>query len=1311
MEPKDPQTNTPKPELAVSSYAALGKESPSDPIPSDLEGDSNNTEEETGGDWVLVEEAAALIGRNLRHTYRSAYSIVADHPDWIIKDSSKVTPNLQVTYLSPLLIEKLQELNPPAPEGWILGEEVATAHDLTLSELRKILKRNPAAKELTGRFPGPGDKLHLYLDPSLDSLFEQEAERQKSFTISELAELVGKDRLSVRNFGDKFRSTHPEWFVEGTGGSWERYTEPLAELVIEWAEQYVEALPGWKTSGMIVVETGRDRTDLPHFKAWVAPYRESHPEWFRKFSQKGILREYYAEDLWSEYLRIYGGQAEERLSKRLERAERKELVTGLDKFIQDVQEGTSPEAQQFQQLVKLFGGTSTIDIVYHLHPEYRNLAPQYVRSQLGEYLGEFTSLPSSFSFDLVSSEAVEALSNPELKTALTEVVKKSCLAYFNQQRQEGSTHEDLDILLGYIAIQKGRSRDIAHPLLEEVLDEVAEYYRAAHEDYSKPGRIRTQLKEGRALPDVNQRINIKELADKKKILIADEMGLGKSASAILAKEALGVKQALVVVPSNVVKVWEDFLSDKVDEHGQPAGLFKEGQAPKVLVVQDPETLSVIDTDAYDFVVISQERLKDEYMNGLLELDYGMLIVDEVQKLKNIKAGKRANNLLQLAEKINAEDEDKYLALLSGTPVPNKISDLAMIMQLLYPERFADVSPKELTTRIVKGDIVDIRSSLVPRMQRKELTESVEMPHLHQETLYFDISQIEQDIYEALLEEDELSALDKMRALRQAILNAQFLDATPDFEGSKPVRTGEKLREVFANKDKVVMFVNGYVDGVIGGRDTIINALNLPADVEVRTIWGDVSQTERQAIQDELKEQGRRMLLLVSGQTADVGVDFSAAQAVFHYNEPWSEYEKMQHTARVYRPGLEGDLTSTTLIARGTIEEGIHQYIQVKYQAIEKVMRGVPISELEQEMLKKAEAKIEAGYDVNASLAEHYFSLGNRLINIFGQVKEMGEPQFRRFLDERSHAEQYAEGYRELGARSYQANATRLSGTVIDALVRSKGQRPEDVRIVDVASGPEMLRRHIPEDYTESVVSVDINPEHFDNQGGSRVQGSMLNLPFADNSLDYANLSLALHYTSYLPSQSNFERAEALQQLNRVLKPGGMAVVNLIYSMELRDEEAFEEALEVFGFSVVEEYSGEVRSGANFATKLYTLEKIIDSPIDIEELMHDLGPRGRQSLKLRKSSSSIRDSRRIAANFTIEGRRELQAALSESDQRALVEEQSIVAELEGLKSLYSTIHDIPAEEILKHSGVARFFTGVRYVLYKRLTTASGAVVVR
>ena len=321
----------------------------------------------------------------------------------------------------------------------------------------------------------------------------------------------------------------------------------------------------------------------------------------------------------------------------------------------------------------------------------------------------------------------------------------------------------------------------------------------------------------------------------------------------------------------------------------------------------------------------------------------------------------------------------------------------MALKLLYPERFGEASNKELTSQIINGDILDLRALLVPRMQMKSLAESIKMPGLEEVVHRVELSKDEQEMYEVLLEEDELTASQKLQFLRKFNLNPQLLDAAPDINGSKIRAVGESLKQTFEGKDKVVMYVNGYIEGIIRGSNTIVDALGLPEGVEVYTIEGKVKKDQRNIIQQKLQDSSGKMLVLVSGQTADVGVDFSGAQEVYFYNEPWTEYDKKQQLGRVYRPGLKEDLTVRTFINAGTIEEGIHSYIRSKYLAVEKILKGVPISELEREMLQKSEKQNSPNLEVNPELAEYYFSSWDRMMKIYAYVKELGEPDFVKFL--------------------------------------------------------------------------------------------------------------------------------------------------------------------------------------------------------------------------------------------------------------------------------------------------------------------------
>lgn len=1264
--------------------------------------------------WMTIANAAEILDVS-EWTAKKILDNLAEHSPELKNRFKNQSGNAYYHYHSDLITEavSLVPTQEKVPDDYCsapsLARELGAGHHTVKTIAEKHLIDHP---EWSSLFKNRG-RVFEYYHPDLVQNIKEEVGHiapEGWLTIRGLSKALGYSEGVVKKLAVSHRESMPEGvkiFRGPRGGKGarlrEHYHPSIIDSVMKDLENRSPAPEGWITYTRLAKDLGvapqtiRRRAEI---------FRQDHPEWFQIFNDSTRkVSEHFDPVLADELRRLIAEKNKTLTEERHGVEKQRNLISNLEDFLGQVDEGETLEAREFQALLQLFGSEQTVDILFQYRPEYRKVSLPLAKRVIGDYLGEFLVIRGDLQLETLEL-GTQYLSDPNLKQGLSEVIKNDCLKFYNLQRRNGAEQDDISILIDHINSLREQTAEYTTPELAEVLDNIEAYYRSLFEDISKPDNIVDELEPGRLFPDLNQRINIKELALKKKMLIADEMGVGKSASAILAKESLGVKQALVVVPSNVIEVWQKYLSDYRNGDGEAVGYFKEGQAPRVLIIDDLDSLDSINPADYDYVIISQERLTDKYTSALEQFDYDMMIVDETHKLKNITSGKRAENLVKLAERISGDDQ--YLALLSGTPVPNKVGDIAMVLKLLYPEKFEDVSNKELTRQILDGDVLDLRSLLVPRMQMKSLAESIEMPMLHEELHVVELSKEERDYYEVLLEEDELTASQKLQILRQFILNPEIFEATPGVSSSKIREVGDALQHTFLSKDKVVMFVNGYIEGVIRGEKSIFDNLNLPDDVEVQIIDGKVSKARRLEIQDRLRGHDGKILLAVSGQTADVGVDFSGAEELYFYNEPWTEYDKKQQQGRVYRPGLKQDLVSHTFYAQGTVEEGMHKYIEFKYNAIEKLLRGIPLSELERELLKQDEKQADPNLEVNPDLAEHYLSSWDRMLKIYNHVKEIGEQDFVKFLGH--YGREYAECYTDLGSRSYQANAGRLSGTVIDDLVKSKGQSAEFVRIVDVASGPEMLKRHIGEEYQDQVVSIDINPHHFEELDDKRRIGSFLNLPVADSTVDYANLSLALHYSKFLPSKGNYERIEVFKELNRVLVKGGVAVINMMHTLDLKEPEVFRQAVEKMGFNIVDKYTGEVSSANSFKTRLLVLQKVDDCPQSTPALVQAIGTQLIAGFKFKKTDVKLRDSRRITTSFAFEDSRTMEARFNQDDQRVLEEEQHVLQQMSHLKRLYGFIQNIPREQIFK-SGLSRAFTGKTYVLFKSLESGHGAVITR
>ncbi len=535
---------------------------------------------------------------------------------------------------------------------------------------------------------------------------------------------------------------------------------------------------------------------------------------------------------------------------------------------------------------------------------------------------------------------------------------------------------------------------------------------------------------------------------------------------------------------------------------------------------------------------------------------------------------------------------------------------------------------------------------------------------------------------------------------------------PGFEGSKVKKLREILAEDLKIKNRIIIWVNSYIDGVIrpemeeSGKvitEDIISKLKLPKDI-VWTIHGEDKNRKkyREELQKRFNSGGAgKMVLFVSGNTVDVGVDFSGAEEIIHYNEPWSKYDKKQQDKRAHRVGLKRPLIAKTLITRGTIEEGIRRYIDAKEKAIEKLLRGLERTEAENKMLKKDANSWKKDIEADINLAEDYNNESKKLMLHFGAGWEAGEEYFKNMPEEEK--ESYASLYRKNRRLSYQGNNARVSISLLEKMIAEQRKNNVRLRILDIASGPEMLKRCAREDLRNQIYSMDINEKHFEDVVDTKriFRKSYLNLPVRSGSADYYNIGFAFHQTKpFRFYKKNYEKLQVLSEMNRVLKVGGRAIISEIHNVEFINLKKFEELIVRLGMKVVKEYSGEVNGGENYRAHFLILEKVREieeygsdtfrlsdeeKKNRIKKLSDKLGKEllsGLEIGKLPKGVSHLNDQRRMINNFELNGKN-IQVVFIEEDRKLFVEEKKSIQDGEALKKKFGgRIDDIPLFEIHK-----------------------------
>jgi SNF2 family DNA or RNA helicase len=1048
--------------------------------------------------------------------------------------------------------------------------------------------------------------------------------------------------------------------------------------------------------------------------------------------------------------------------KQAERAAEAEtkLKEEFETYAKDLFSGKAPDSELIKQLLLKFGTENCLSVIIAYHPEYQGLPVDYLQKIIGEYIGDFlkNNTPGVHEDDIELPDFLF----PEWIDSVFTRLKQEAFNYYTKKRREGSSTTDMDLILEFLDTQEQFLT--SHVQLEPLMDRALSYYGDLFA-LKKPARMADQLKKGRQFPDINQLINIKELKEHGRLLIADEMGLGKSCSAIAAKEILGLKKALVLAPSAVVDTWKDYLSSNKNEKGEPIGYFKEGQAPKVLVIDKSSDLTEESLKKdYDYILISHEKINSENVNTLIEhCDFDYLIADEVHKFKNLANGMRSEELLRLSDKL--ADKKGHLAILSGTPVPNKIQDLALILKLLYRDELKNgkdgkdyYTNGELVHLMIRGDLRKLQINLHERMQMKKMASCIELPKKTVQEIFVEMSDKERQIYELLLEVDEILAPEKIRLLKTYTLNPLALESTYHM-GEKPskIKVLEKIlteamsQATFEGEKltggRVVVYINDIIDGVLTNDKkscpTVLDQITLPEGVEKRVIHAGASRKERVEIQKELNEGNQKMVLFVSGQIAGVGISFVGADTLIHYNDPWTLDDKDQQVARVHRFGLEHPIIAITLTTKGTIEQVQQEYMQRKRKIILKLFQNQPLSKSDRAFLEK-----DAALDDDSKIAEtdpemvrEWDSFKNKYAKLLGSCKGAGEKLFTKYLKE--HPGEYSAIYELMGSRSYHSNNTRVASTLLESMIQERSQEKQSLQILDMASGPKTLERHSLPELASRVTSLDINPDHFKGANMDRVLiGSYLDTSIQSGTLDYCVLGLAFDYTRYAPTNKKidgrFERIQLLAEMNRILKIGGRAVISTSFSTTMKNSAFFEKAATALGFKLVEGYCGRVEAGTVFQANYITLEKVksvecAGDRIGLDTLLPNFDEEAFEGLKFRTKGDKTKGVEKMTAEERKEekekdekyqkhlkmiDRVELNGKtfaiqFNETDQKVKDEEDQFFATIEQLKREHhcTDSKDIPRPAIVSAGLDGIEFKKGNYRIFKPLEATKGFLIDR
>lgn len=445
-----------------------------------------------------------------------------------------------------------------------------------------------------------------------------------------------------------------------------------------------------------------------------------------------------------------------------------------------------------------------------------------------------------------------------------------------------------------------------------------------------------------------QHAGVSYAANARRTFIADDMGLGKTLQSIATLEYVWDSYPAVVVcpPSlvlNWVAEWNRWLPNR-----------------KVVPVVNRKDFP--ERDSYDVVIIGYSNIAhwEKRLTG-----HRSYIFDESHYAKTPTA-QRTKAAVKIAK---SAPKEGIVLCLTGTPVTNRPNEYASQLDILgrlkdfgglwgfyrrYCGAFQDnfgqwnISGNshldELNERLrgtcyIRRTKDQVLSDLPPVVHSKVLVEGT--PAAMKEYV-----KAEKDILLYIAERARQLALEQGKPSYGAAIAAMI-----KAEANEHLVRLSVLRRLAAKAKMGVAaeWINARIEN---GKKVVVAAHHREVVDELARKFGNIRIQGGMSV-EEVEENKRRFqtesidsapVIVLSIQAAKTGHTLTAAEECLFVELPWTPADLDQTYSRLHRIGQKGSVTSTYMLAAGTIDEDIYDLIEKKRSVVDAAIEGGEISE-------------------------------------------------------------------------------------------------------------------------------------------------------------------------------------------------------------------------------------------------------------------------------------------------------------------------------------------------------------------------------
>jgi len=410
-------------------------------------------------------------------------------------------------------------------------------------------------------------------------------------------------------------------------------------------------------------------------------------------------------------------------------------------------------------------------------------------------------------------------------------------------------------------------------------------------------------------------------------LLADDMGTGKTVMTIVALKMLyqkaRINHTLILCPPGVLHEWERHLEEWAPE--LVTFFVRGGQETRELIWEMKFHVYVT---AYD--TLARDLESGRLPKNMIEY-FDVVVLDEAHHIKNPNS-RRSRAIKKLKPKIRWA--------LTGTPIQNKLEDLASIFEFVYPRY---LTPYDLYEERVKQKIEPYF------LRRRKSDVMPDLPPKQRQDFWLDLDPKQKVIYEQVEHDiqNEIEALGynvtkqhifaKIQKLKQLCNFAPDKLTSPKLELLK-----EQVEDILESGNKIIIFSQYIDEGVKKLEETF-------KSYGTAKIMGGQTDAVRIREIERFKHSKDVSILIASLKSGGEGLNLTEASYVVHFDHWWNPATMWQAEDRVHRRGQTHGVNVFSYWMSGTIDERIYNILKRKGLLIENVVDSLSEDQIDESL--------------------------------------------------------------------------------------------------------------------------------------------------------------------------------------------------------------------------------------------------------------------------------------------------------------------------------------------------------------------------